>query len=359
MARRGRDAGLGGRDVWDPNGTERRLARRSRRIWPVAAIIVTSCVVSPLAMAVSASSAGYITRAGSQLERLERDAGSERPGRAAATQAVVSYLDGDNTPFPRGVEDIQWSSAQRLRTDPATGTSGDQSVPTEWWSHRFTFTDKASGTTRIIAQLVAVRAGTPTVSGTPSLVDAPLEGDADDGTTPPSGYRTLDRSDTLEANLTAWAKAWCGTDATQLGVLVADPDTSHAYRPASLGVFKALSVDWLVRRDIGGKAYGVAGVRVQFTPPGRFPDKERQDVTPSSSTSAVVLVADPSSGSSRVVAWGAAGDVDALEPYGNAVDRSVLDEASSRDGSQGSQQDSASQDGSQGSASQDATDGKE
>lgn len=333
-----------------PAQVERRNMRRSRHIWPMATIIIAGVIISPISLAMSVRSVGIMNNASREVSAYVKTVGEDKPGRSIATQAVIDYLTGENTPFPAGVADIQWENARKLRTDASTDSGkGD----TDWWSHSFTFTDTATKTTRGATQLVSVTSGTATATGTPTLMPVNPGDSVSSEPGAPQGYKTLEQSQTLTDMLAMWAKAYVGDDTSALTVLVADPNQQHAYQPAGLGEYTGVSMNWAVRKDIGGTEYGVVSVTVRFTPNGRAKDDDGT-TQPKSSTTLCLLVADPSSGGARVVAWGPNGDVESLRPYGNAADKSKVSSSQS-----GTSKETAGSESGGGEASQTGTGGQD
>lgn len=318
-------------------------ALKNTRKWKVLVILfVCTGILAPL---ISVHSVNVLNEMGDYLTEKYREANGDKPGRQAALQAVNSWLNGDAGAFRSGYANLWWDNA----TEVGTSTSDDSTgATTHYWSHRLSLTDKSDGSTRDITQLVAVTDGIATAVGTPTVLPKPVSQNSSTDSYRPSGYVQLDQTTSLTNVLDAWGKAYIGKDSNALTVLIGDPNTGHAYQPASLGTFQNASLDWLVRctRD-GGKTdekdkndtpeWAAAGITISFKPYAKqttadSTDADQSDDTNSSvSTSITVLVHNPTRGSAKVVDWGAEGSLTTLKPYGNAIDRSLL-QSSTDDG---------------------------
>lgn len=273
----------------------------------------------------------------------------EQPGREEAIRSVNEWLTSDSTPFPDGVSNLQWVDATHV------GDRDNASQTEALWSHRFTFTDLRTGDTRMVAQLVSVEGDVASASGEPSILPGSPAGSADSSSSAPDGYPTLTQSSSLTTAIQQWAKAYVGENSDSLTVLVADPNADHGYQSAELGTFDSVSVNWAVWTNDPDKpgdepeeqsGWGAASVTIRFTPTSET--KEDDDPTSSASTTLTLLIANPDSGSVRVVDWGADCDLDSLTPYTQAVIRSdvtssdELDEEEQSDQTDGETGDSAS-----------------
>lgn len=300
------------------------------------AIITIITIISPLICARIMSNTERFTDFAAERFHL---ATANKPGRQAALQNVNRWLTSKDTPFQSGYANLWWVDAQLVNTVAKNAQqAGGQAVETQYWSHQLSFTDLSDGTTRNIAQLVSVMDGVASPVGSPSILPLPADGSNDQQNYVPEDKARLDQAPTLADVVNAWAKAYVGKDPSALTVLVGDPDTQHAYQPANVGVFKSASVDWLIGVDNEGNPvpkssdtdhkYGAASLTVQFTPYAKAgelsEDERRQSMSVSSTMSIGVLIANPSSGSARIVDWNASGVLSQLKPYANAIPKDQL-----------------------------------
>lgn len=317
-----------------------KIKRRGMNPWK---ILIVGCVVATaLSFLISAQATQSAQDAASSAlsaQTVDRSG----PGKGVALRAVNSYLRSEQTPFPKGVEDLSWDSAAKV----SSGKDGEGKM-VDYWSHRFTFVALPDKVTRKVAQLVSVSDGVTQAVGSPSLLPLDAGSVSAGQVAAPANYTAIQQSDTLKNVVDSWAEAYVGGDRSKLTVLVADPDAQHVYLPADLGKYQSSTVDWAVklgdRRSDWGDAHAkesgkwaAVGVTVSFTP-RKASDKNVSTV----STSLTLLVANPSSGSAHVVDWEPAGVLTGLKPYANAVDSSVAAQSSSDSSSDSSSSSSAS-----------------
>lgn len=313
-----------------------------------------------LALPISLGASSTANSSLSKVEAYVAKSTDVKPGKQAAMEAVTAWLDGDSSPFPEGTSNLIWDEARRIST-----TTDGEGVTTATWSHTFSFISTADGTTRQCSQLIDVSGGVSTPNGKPSLL--PMQtvnsSSSSTGTTAPSGYRRIDSTDTLTQIIRQWAKVYVGKDANALTVNVADPNTQHAYQPAAIGTLANVGINWAVYSQEGLKKgetspYAAVSVTITFTPYGEKTDKGTDTVShySNSTTSMCLLVKNPTSGSAKVVDWGADGYIKGLKPYRNAVDKSLI-KTTEEDTSSDSTLDGSTLDGSTDASTDGTTDG--
>ena len=300
-----------------------RQARKAHHTTGVKILMLLVVFVSVLSMGVAWKSSRMASDTLDAVNARMSQSQSDTPGREAALDAVYSWLSGSGTPMPDGWANLQWAGVRTVGQGKDGGAE---------YVHDFTFTGLSDGRTRRCSQLVSVADGVAGAVGSPSLFALPVDSSSVGGSGAPDGYRSVGGGSNVADAVDAWAKAWIGGDSKALTVLVGDPDSSHAFMPAGLGVFVSASVDWSVWCDAqgnvsdAGSGWSAVGVTVRFTP-----NRVKQDAggtVGEASTSVTVLVRDPSSGSARVVDWGALGVVKGLHEYGEALDAGVVSDAS-------------------------------
>lgn len=295
--------------------TLKALARRANWWRPV---FVSCLVLSVLAFILAVGAASASQKADSQISQISSASHTERPGMQAALQAVRKWLSNkESNPYPGGIAGLQWTGATKVGSQ----TDSQDKATTDFWSHRFAFTDTASGRTRQVAQLVAVTNGSQESIGVPSILPPEPARGSGGASTAPVGYPTLQQSDALSKLVTQWAKAYTGDDDDALTVLVGDPNTNHLYKAANLGTFQTVAISWSVWAGDGtgakpqqGTGYGAVSVLISFLPDGA-------ENSSNVNTSLTLLIDNPAGGAPKVVAWGADGDIKGLRPHGNAVDK--------------------------------------
>lgn len=290
-------------------------------------LIVLSILMGVLCVALLSQAEETVEEA--RQSSTSQSVSESSPGKQVALHAVSAYLHGDSTPCPGGVRDLSWDTVRRVGVGKDTN---GKSIA--YYSHTFSFISLPDGQARQVSQLVAVQKNVASPVGSPSLIVSTVEGATSDMSAP-DGYQSYSASDTLQNVLQAWAKAYVGAKSSDLTVAVADPSSSHAYQPANLGVFQSVTVQWGVRlsddpskwadgKDPGSLKYVALSVSISFTP-SRGEDK-------SASTTLMILVANPASGSAHVVDWQPTGIIQGLKPYSHAVDSSQLDSKEGSDG---------------------------
>ncbi|OZG48821.1 hypothetical protein [Pseudoscardovia suis] len=302
-----------------------RQARKAHHVMGVKILMLLVVFMSVLSMGVAWKSSRMASDTLNAVSQRMSQSQSDSPGRETALDAVYSWLSGSGSPAPDGYANLQWAGVRNV------GAGKDGGVE---YVHDFTFTGLSDGRTRRCSQLVSVADGVADAVGSPSLFAMPVGSSGASGSGAPDGYRSVGGGSNIEDAVDAWAKAWIGGDSKALTVLVGDPDSSHAFMPAGFGVFESASVDWSVWCDSQGNVsdadsgWSAVGVTVRFTP-NRVRQSDASGVVGESSTSVTVLVRDPSSGSARVVDWGALGVVKGLREFGEALDAGVVSDAGS------------------------------
>lgn len=318
---------------------------RKARKWKL--IIILFVIVGLVSPVISVRMVNIVTEMGQALGSKYRELNADKPGRQAALQAVNSWLTGDQSGFRAGISNLWWDDATKVgeKSDTSALSTGDGQT-TEYWSHRMSFTDLTDGETRDVTQLVAVTGGIATAVGEPTILPQQVTTNTNQSFQP-SGYQQVDQPQSFTNVAAAWAKAYAGKDSAAFTVLVGDPDASHMYQPASVGVMKNSGVNWMVACTKDGQptdkkhkdqnpAWGCASITITFDP---YPITVKSDGTsdpsqPSVSddvnnsrsvkTSVTVLVKNPTLGSAKIVDWGADGSLSTLSPYANAVDKSLI-----------------------------------
>lgn len=299
--------------------------------WWITICAIVPCVCLLITFRLIAQFNNFTT----EFATLYKTAVSEKPGRQAALQNVNKWMSGTDSPFQSGYSNLWWNNAELV--DTVTAASTGDSTTTQYWSHSMSFTDKSDGSTRDVTQLIAIKDGICTPVGSPTILPMqPQSGDTSSGYSP-NQNAPIDQPSTLANTVTTWAKAYVGKDRDTLTVLVADPNTDHAYQPAAVGTLKNASVNWLVACDEHGNIpsekvegtpkYGAAGVTIQFTPYSAASNDPNGGSGPVSSTSTMnitLLIENPTTGSARIVDWGADGAVRKLAKYSNALDKNQL-----------------------------------
>ena len=335
-----------------PDQIELEALKQARKNTSWIRIILTLVVLgAAFALPVAMGASSTATSSLDKVENYVSKSADVKPGKQAAMQAVNKWLEGDSSPFPDGVTSLIWDEARK--TDTSTDGNGKTTVT---WSHTFSFISLKDGTTRQCSQLVQISGGISTPTGTPSLL--PLQASDSQSSsssgTAPSGYISVDQSETLNQVIQQWAKAYVGKDSNALTVLVGDPNADHAYQPAAVGDLANVGTNWAVWNDPSlqkGETgeYAAVSVTISFTPYGYRKDDTKSRYS-NASTDMCLLVKNPTSGSAKVVDWGADGYIKGLKPYRNAVDKSLIktntdDTTSSDSTTDGQSTDTQSQDG--------------
>ena len=300
-----------------------REARNAHHVSAITVILIVSIIMSMLSIMISLKSSGNIQLLAGNIQTILDAKRDDNPGRDVALENVNSWLAGDSTPVPNGFSNLSWVTCNKVQ-DSGNG---------ELWSHEFDFTDKRTGMTRTVSQLVLVGKSSSTAVGEPTIFPSAATGSASTSSnSSPAGYKDMDGQDAVKNVVSQWAKAYVGSDSTSLTVLVGDPKTSHAYKPAGLGTYKSSSVNWAVWCTRNGKpaekgsGYAAVSVSITFTPKYDAPEttgvdggQSGQPQISDATTRLTVLVAKPTSGAAKVVDWGADGSLKTLRPYSQAV----------------------------------------
>lgn len=308
-----------------------REARKAHHVSGITIILLISIVMSLLGVMISLKSSGNVETIVSQIQTILDSRRDDTPGRDAALQNVNTWLSGESTPVPNGFSNLSWVSCKKVQ-DTENG---------QLWIHRFDFTDKRTGKTRTISQLVLVKGNLSTPLGVPSMFPASASGQSTgtDGSDAPDGYKEIDNNDSLSNVVAQWAKAYVGSDSTALTVNVGDPKASHAYQAAGLGKYTDSSVNWSVwctrdgQKTESGSGYAAVSVTITFTPKYDKPSTTGADEgadrnVSDASTRLTLLVAKPTSGAAKVVDWEPDGAVTMLRPYSQAVSKSGISDDS-------------------------------
>lgn len=310
--------------------------KRANKTLILLVVLCIGAIISPIICINSLNRLNTVGYAlGSQLKEIRED----KPGKDVALQAANSWLTGSNTAFKSGVANLWWDSANSVSS--ADTSAGKQGVT--YWNHTISFTDLADGSTRTITQMVSVKDGVATAVGSPTILPKTVTGSNTSNSYNPDNYLTIDRPETLNNVVKAWANAYLGKDVNALTVLVGDPDANHVFQPASVGTLTNASIGWLYECDERGHAvskeqrsdnpeYGVASLSLSFTPYAKASSGDdsqtKQDDNTTATTSITVLIHNPTAGSARIVDWGADGNLTALAPYGNAIDKTAVSNGS-------------------------------
>lgn len=232
--------------------------------------------------------------------------------KTAAWRAVEEWL-GDG-PLGASARVVSWDG-----TRDVTVTSGHDTVGAQVDS--FTV-DAASGWWHVEATVD--REGTLLGWPTASRLRLPSTAspNANMGWTGVVGDMTA--SDAASTLASQWGKALMGDDSDLLGVVVKDPDPSHAYQALGLGEAQTVAVEKAAYLDrgrvdanTGTSSMAVMRVTVALTPPEGSNGQPRFTYD--------VLVSDPD-GSPRILAWGAPGTGPKLNEYANRLPDGVKPE---------------------------------
>lgn len=310
------------------------------RVWRV--LIVLFVVVGVLGVAMGARSISLVNAIGTELGARYREMSEEKPGKQAALQAVDKWLD--EGAFPDGTRNLWWDGAERTFETTSSETTGVKTV--EYWSHRLSFTDLSDGSTRDVTQLVSIEDGVATAVGDPTVLSQTVTGLDTQSMFTPTGYGTLEQTSSLSNMLSTWAEAYAGGDSSAFTVLVADPNPDHVYRPAGVGRFDGMSINWFVQCDEHGgdiprddrtdtPDWGAASITITYRPyrsatVGEDSDADAQNQT-SVSMNITLLIEHPTTGSARVVDWGADGSLTTLSRYSQALSADLLTDTQERD----------------------------
>ena len=310
------------------------------RVWRV--LIVLFVVVGVLGVAMGARSISLVNAIGTELGARYREMSEEKPGKQAALQAVDKWLD--EGAFPDGTRNLWWDGAERTFETTSSETTGVKTV--EYWSHRLSFTDLSDGSTRDVTQLVSIEDGVATAVGDPTVLSQTVTGLDTQSMFTPTGYGTLEQTSSLSNMLSTWAEAYVGGDSSAFTVLVADPNPDHVYRPAGVGRFDGMSINWFVQCDEHGgdiprddrtdtPDWGAASITITYRPyrsatVGEDSDADAQNQT-SVNMNITLLIEHPTTGSARVVDWGADGSLTTLSRYSQALSADLLTDTQERD----------------------------
>lgn len=309
---------------------ERRKTRRYTLGWRILIVMgILFGVFSAVAMVKNSNDFYSTTEAVAQQLKLMNE---DKPGKQAAMQNVYKWVDGQKGAYPSGVDGYSWDGASKI----STKTDEDNGTVTDYWSHTISFIDLSDNSSHSVAQLIKTENGVASAVGQPTILPAKPSSTSNDRSTAPSGYHNIGQNESLTNAINAWGKAYMGKDSNALTVLVADPNSKHAFMPASLGEFRNASINWAVAStqgevesdDSGERTapYGAVSVSISFTPYGASKDSNQ-----SVSTNILLLVKDPTKGSARVVDWGADMNIKALKPFSNAVDKNLVSKSSDAD----------------------------
>ena len=318
--------------AWNERDTRNDAAKltlktlRKRTRW-MRILVFMACILSPLALVLSTSAASTVQAMQDTVDNVSSTSQTEKPGMEVGLQAVQTWLGNkENNPYPGGTANLQWNGATKVASH--TDTSANE-VTTAYWSHRFSFTNLVTGATVRVAQLVTVANGVETAIGSPSILPPSIAANAGGASSAVPGYPSLDQSESLGTLVDQWSKVYVGDDDDALTVLIGDSNTNHLYKAASLGAYQSATVNWAVWAGDGkggdpvqGSEYGAVGITITYSPSGG-------SKTANVNTSLTLLVAHPTGGAPKVVAWGADSNIKALKPFGNAVDKTLARGANS------------------------------
>lgn len=333
-------------DTTRKNSIEYEAAKRAlknTRKWKLLiAIFILLGIISPI---LTIRATNSLQQMGQTLGARYKEMSADKPGKQAALQAVNSWLDDKEGAFRSGTNNLLWDTATKVETTTKTNSGNSNSETTDYWSHELSFTDLSDGTTRDVTQLVSITNGIATAVGEPTLLPKSITGNSS-ASYSPSSYQRLDQPESFTNVATAWAKAYIGKDYSALTVLVGDPNSSHAYQPASIGTLKNLSINWMAActktgqptdkdDDNDNPEYACASLSITFNPytvnADSTNDNDDTNNIRSIKTNITVLIKNPTRGSAKIVDWGADGSLTTLSPYANAVDKSILTSSSEED----------------------------
>lgn len=343
----------------------KKLARRSKTM---RILVWTSVLLAPIALL------GWITALGAGSSGSDAASGASSPGRAAATEAVRTWLSAEQSPLTGG-EIISWdgatirstttddtsgvtvtvesdrftvgvrAAAPTTTTTPKTTTTTKPAKPKGSGSKTTTTTAPKSTTTTAAASsddttttvfdpssavgtlwtdtysvevLVAVdsRGGVEVVSA-PSMI--PTTPPVDDGWAPTdpawTGLPSANASDAVDAVVQRWADVYVLGSAEDLALATGDPDEEHSYLPLDLADRPDSVTAAVAAAADAGEDRQVVRVSLVFAWDGA----DGEDPLEAPRVDMDLLVERASTASPVVVAWGPAGSGGDLEPYANGV----------------------------------------
>lgn len=286
-------------------GARGRRVRRMRRFvtftvltWPLLVLVLVALASSSLSPATTDGGGG--------------EPAVPAPVRAAALEEVSTWLDEPSQPLPGG-QVLGWDRAD-LVPWPDVETKDRSERYDTYVAHVLAATERLSYDVAVHVAWSPTRGAS--VVGSPSLSVVGSHGPGggwDPGTWPLAQSAPL--TEQVSRAVSAWGAAYAGGSADTLASVVADPDPSHSYQPLSglkdVDVRPAVAATRAV--DAGADPDpSTVMVQVQVT-------ASREGARGSFTMSFDVLVADATSGSAHVVAWGPSGSGPTLVAYGNAA----------------------------------------
>jgi hypothetical protein len=335
----------------------KKLVRRSKTM---RILVWTSVLLAPIALL------GWITALGAGSSGSDAASGASSPGRAAATEAVRTWLSAEQSPLTGG-EIISWDGAtiRSTTTDDTTGVTvtveSDRftvgvrasAATTSTTSAKSTTTTKPKGSgskttttttttaastddttttvfdpsssvgtlwteTYSVEVLVALdsRGGVEVISA-PSMI--PTTPPVDDGWAPTDpawpGLPSANASDAVDAVVQRWADVYVLGSAEDLALATGDPDEEHSYLPLDLADRPDSVTAVAAAAAEAGEDRQVVRVSLVFAWDG----VDGEDPLEAPRVDMDLLVERASTASPVVVAWGPAGSGGDLEPYANGV----------------------------------------
>lgn len=231
--------------------------------------------------------------------------------RAQALDTVSDWLSSDKSPLTEAKVE-GWDGAEKLEW-PETTEKKDRTYQV-WVARVLVSTDSNNYVAGV--QVTVDDEGT-SVTGAPSLEAIPSTANKNsisDGSQWP-GTSAVPASDAVTRAVQAWADAYVSGNSTTLTTIMADPDTKHSYIP--------ISGFTSVTATVNTSAYHAYSK-------GNKPDEsqlmvsvtlacKRDGQSQLAQLTFDLLVADPTTGSAKVTAWGAPGSGPTLTPYTNAI----------------------------------------
>jgi hypothetical protein len=263
------------------------------------------------------------------------------PGRVAAEDALLSWLDRDPSPLPNaqviaweGYRDISSEVMEPNSDNPYTVTYEANDfvvgVPAVTNAEQSTTTEKADtdaekairdalptwkATYRATVVVAVDSRGGGVVVTTPSLVpiaEPPANLSPVDIVTP-KGWSSAVTNENIKKSIQRWADAYASGDAEELRLAVGDGSETNTYTPMTGLTSLTADVGNAISNDNGKSMV----VRVELAP--LWDGQKATDEDAPATFSMDVLVAQANTGAPVVVAWGPAGEGTSLVKFGNAL----------------------------------------
>lgn len=338
------DVVLAERTNLDSAARREKSARRMRRA------VKWSALMAPVVLVFGFYAIGSATSSlndATALVSAQSGNSTDAPGKAQAIAAVQSWLDADPSPIPDG-HVISWDGSEAIawpvmnpEENKITDQSQleDQSKLYKRYVHSFTVQvdqkkdDSGNVLTPIrwykVQELVAYSSTMGAAAiGTPSIIPDANAADpswAASEQSWPYGLSAITPQAVSDA-VGAWVTAFTSGSPTDLRVAVSDPDTGHSYAPLTGIVSAKWSINYSaykVDAEAFQKGTGTSDtmmVNVTLTlDRGDIPASDTSNTRSLPTATYDLLVTGASSGSAKVVAWGAPNTAQLLTPYENAT----------------------------------------